>query len=221
MRLPGKKLSEKEKLQDLREQYSKKSLLKSNVSSDPIKQFSKWFDEALNSRIPEPNAMSLATASKDCRPSVRIVLLKGFDERGFVFFTNYKSKKGKELADNPYASLLFFWNKLERQVRIDGKIQMISEDETKEYFDTRPYKSRIGAWASPQSSVIEGRTILAKNFVKYLIKFRDKVPVPPYWGGYKVIPNAIEFWQGRPNRLHDRIKYSKQKSGWKIERLAP
>jgi len=214
-------MTEKEKIQNLREQYARKSLLKSNVSSDPIKQFSKWFEEALKSGLPEPNAMSLATSSKACKPSVRIVLLKGFDERGFVFFTNYRSKKGKELSENPYASLLFFWNKLERQVRIDGKIQLISADETKEYFDTRPYKSRIGAWASPQSSVIENRTILAKNFLKYLIKFRENVPVPPHWGGFRVIPTAIEFWQGRPNRMHDRIRYDKQKSVWKIERLAP
>ncbi len=215
------KTTEKENIQNLREQYAKKSLLKNNVSQDPVKQFSKWFDEALKAKIPEPNAMSLATATKEGKPSVRIVLLKGFDERGFVFFSNYKSKKGKELADNPYASLLFFWNKLERQVRIDGKVQIVSEEETKEYFDTRPYKSRIGAWASPQSTIIDGRTILAKNFLKYLIKFRDNVPVPPHWGGFRVVPNAIEFWQGRPNRMHDRIKYTRQKSNWKIDRLAP
>lgn len=221
MKLINKKNDERERIQNLREQYSRKSLLKSNVSSDALKQFSKWFNEALNAGVPEPNAMSLATASKNAKPSVRIVLLKGFDERGFIFFTNYKSRKGKELLENPYSSLLFFWNKLERQVRVDGKIHLITPGETKEYFDTRPYKSRIGAWASPQSNVIDGRTVLAKNFLKYLVKFRDKVPVPPYWGGIRVVPEMIEFWQGRPNRMHDRIRYTKQKSGWKIERLAP
>lgn len=220
MKLLNKKNNEKEKIQNLREQYAGKSLLKNNVSSDPVKQFSKWFNEALKANT-EPNAMSLATSSKNAKPSVRIVLLKGFDEQGFIFFTNYKSRKGKELLENPYASLLFFWNKLERQVRIDGKIHLISSAETREYFDTRPYKSRIGAWASPQSNVIDGRAVLAKNFLKYLVKFRVNVPVPPNWGGIRVVPEMIEFWQGRPNRMHDRIRYARQKSGWKIERLAP
>jgi pyridoxamine 5'-phosphate oxidase len=214
-------MTEKEKLQNLRSLYSKKSLSETNVNPDPVKQFSKWFREALKTGFIHPNAMTLATAAKKCKPSARIVLLKGFDEKGFVFFTNYKSRKGSELAGNPYASLLFFWDKLERQVRIEGKIQMISREETKEYFDTRPYKSRIGAWASNQSSVIKNRALLTKNFLKYLDKFKETVPVPPDWGGYRVVPDSFEFWQGRPNRLHDRIRYTKYKSRWKIERLAP
>jgi pyridoxamine 5'-phosphate oxidase len=201
--------------------YTKKPLTPKNVSPNPFVQFTKWYNEMLKTRFTEPGAMALSTASKTGMPSARIVLLKGFDKNGFVFFTNYKSRKGKELTANPNASLLFYWDKLYRQVRIEGKVREISRDETKTYFDTRPYNSRIGAWASNQSSVIESREVLTKNFSKYISEFGNDVPVPPYWGGYRLVPDLFEFWQAMPDRLHDRIVYKKQKSGWKIVRLSP
>lgn len=208
-------------IKDLRREYNKSSLTVKNVNKDPFKQFAKWFEEVLKSGFLEPNAMAVATASKEGKPSSRILLLKGFDENGFMFYSNYKSRKGKDLDENPYASLLFFWDKLERQVRIEGKVQKLTKEESEAYFNTRPYKSRLGAWASPQSSVIEDRNAIIKDFLKYMLKFKTHVPLPPVWGGYRLIPDTFEFWQGRPNRLHDRIRYKKLKSGWKIERLAP
>ncbi|KXK44163.1 MAG: pyridoxamine 5'-phosphate oxidase [Chlorobi bacterium OLB5] len=208
-------------IQKLRRQYSKSTLTTAAVSKDPFKQFEKWFNEVLKSGFLEPNAMTLATADISGKPSSRIVLLKGFDEKGFIFFSNYKSKKGRELEVNPQASLLFYWDKLERQVRIEGKAEKLTNNESDNYFQTRPYKSRLGAWASKQSNVIESRNVIVKEFLKYMVKFRNHVPLPPDWGGYRIIPESFEFWQGRPNRLHDRIKYTKFKSGWKIERLAP
>jgi pyridoxamine 5'-phosphate oxidase len=213
-------MNEKE-IQELRRQYSKGSLSVKNVSKDPFKQFEKWFAEVLTSGFLEPNAMTVATSTPQGKPSARVVLLKGIDQDGFIFYTNYKSRKGKELEENPYASLLFYWDKLERQIRIDGKVEKVTEKESTEYFDTRPYKSRIGAWASKQSSVIDDRSVIVKEFLKYMVKFRTHVPLPPVWGGYRVLPESFEFWQGRPNRLHDRIRYTKQKKAWKIERLAP
>jgi len=213
-------MTEKE-IQDLRRQYTKSTLSVKNVSKDPFKQFEKWFAEVMNSGFFEPNAMTVATATRAGKPSARVVLLKGFDERGFVFYTNYKSKKGKELEENPFASLLFFWDKLERQVRIEGRIEKVSEQESTDYFNTRPYKSRVGAWASKQSSVIENRSVIVSEFLKYMMKFRTHVPLPPVWGGYRLVPDSFEFWQGRPNRLHDRISYTLNKKIWKIERLAP
>jgi pyridoxamine 5'-phosphate oxidase len=214
-------MTDHEDISSLRRQYTKKSLSASSVSADPFKQFTKWFDEALKSGFLEPNGMTLATSTKDGIPSARVVLLKGYDEKGFVFYSNYKSRKGKELEANPNACLLFYWDKLERQIRIDGKVEKASKEESETYFKSRPFKSRVGAWASNQSSVIAGRTVIMKEFLKYLVKFGSNVPLPPTWGGYRLIPSAFEFWQGRPNRLHDRIRYCKLKSGWKIERLAP
>ncbi len=208
-------------IQSLRRQYSRSTLSASSVSKDPFKQFEKWFQDVLNSGFLEPNAMTLATASKSGKPSARVVLLKGIHDSGFVFYTNYKSKKGKDIEENPYGCLLFFWDKLERQIRIEGKIEKVSQKESEEYFNTRPYKSRVGAWASKQSSVIESRSVIVKEFLKYMMKFKTHVPLPDVWGGYRLLPDTFEFWQGRPNRLHDRVRYSKIKSGWKIERLAP
>ncbi len=211
----------KDEIRNLRRQYTKKSLSANNVSQDPFKQFTKWFEEVLKSGFLEPNAMTIATATKDGKPSVRVVLLKEFDDKGFVFYSNYKSRKGKEIDANPCASLLFYWDKLERQVRVEGKIEKVSKEQSEEYFKTRPYKSRVGAWASNQSGVIASRSVIIREFLKYLVRFGKNVPLPPVWGGFRLIPNYFEFWQGRPNRLHDRICYTKQKSGWKIERLAP
>ncbi len=208
-------------IQNLRRQFSKSTLSINSVSKDPFKQFEKWFQEVLNSGFLEPNAMTLATSSKSGKPSARVVLLKGIHDNSFVFFTNYKSKKGKDIEENPFGSLLFYWDKLERQVRIDGTIEKISKAESEEYFNTRPYKSRIGAWASKQSTVIAHRSVIVKEFLKYMVKFKNHVPLPDVWGGYRLIPDSFEFWQGRPNRLHDRIRYKILKSGWKIERLAP
>jgi pyridoxamine 5'-phosphate oxidase len=208
-------------IRKLRRQYSDKPLSLSMVSENPFRQFSKWFDEVLKSDFLEPNAMSLSTVSLDGKPSSRMVLLKEFDERGFVFFTSYKSRKGTELNHNPSAALLFWWDKLERQVRIEGIVEKLTHEENQDYFKTRPYKSRIGAWASPQSSVIASREVIVKEFLKYLIKYKTNPPVPDFWGGYRLIPEVFEFWQGRPNRLHDRIRYRRLKNKWKIERLAP
>ena len=208
-------------IQNLRMQYSKSTLSVSSVSKDPFKQFEKWFQDVLNSGFLEPNAMTLATASKAGKPSARVVLLKGIHDGGFVFYTNYKSKKGKDIEDNPYGSILFYWDRLERQVRIEGKIEKVSQQESEEYFNTRPYKSRVGAWASKQSTVIESRSAIVREFLKYMMKFKTHVPLPDVWGGYRLIPDSFEFWQGRPNRLHDRVRFTKDKSGWKIERLAP
>lgn len=208
-------------IQNLRRQYSKSTLSVSSVSKDPFKQFEKWFRDVLNSGFLEPNAMTLATASRTGKPSARVVLLKGIHDSGFVFYTNYKSKKGKDIEENPYGCLLFYWDKLERQIRIEGKIEKVSKKESEEYFITRPYKSRVGAWASKQSSVIESRSVIIKEFLKYMMKFKTHVPLPDVWGGYRLLPETFEFWQGRPNRLHDRVRYAKSKTGWKIERLAP
>ena len=208
-------------IQNLRRQYSKSTLSVSSVSKDPFKQFEKWFQDVLNSGFLEPNAMTLATASKAGKPSARVVLLKGIHDGGFVFYTNYKSKKGKDIEDNPYGSILFYWDRLERQVRIEGKIQKVSQQESEEYFNTRPYKSRVGAWASKQSTVIESRSAIVREFLKFMMKFKSHVPLPDVWGGYRLIPDSFEFWQGRPNRLHDRVRFTKNKSVWKIERLAP
>lgn len=213
-------MTEKE-IQEIRREYTKNSLTVKNVNKNPFKQFEKWFAEVLKSGFLEPNAMTVATSSLEGKPSARILLLKGIDENGFMFYSNYKSRKGKDLEENPYASLLFYWDKLERQVRIEGKVEKLTKEESESYYNTRPYKSRVGAWASNQSSIIEDRNVIIKDFLKYMLKFKTHVPLPPSWGGYRLIPDNFEFWQGRPNRLHDRIRYKKQKSGWKIERLAP
>jgi pyridoxamine 5'-phosphate oxidase len=207
----------------IRKEYASETLLENDVETHPIQQFQKWWDQALKADILEPNAMTLATASADGLPSARIVLLKGFHERGFVFYTNYRSFKAMQLEENPKASLLFHWKELERQVRIMGVIEKIPGNESDEYFKSRPAGSRVGAWASPQSQVIENRQWLEKEFEKRIKEFENNtIPRPPHWGGYLVKPVIMEFWQGRYSRLHDRIQYSLEGDGnWKIERLAP
>ena len=208
---------------DLRKEYSSQSLLEKDVAADPIEQFAKWWQEAVNSQIDEANAMTLATATCDGLPSARIVLLKGFNEKGFIFFTNYKSYKAMQLKENPKACLVFFWKELERQVRIIGLVKKIEDEESDAYFNSRPKNSRIGALASPQSQVIENREWIDEQFLKISNDFKDKEPQrPQHWGGYIVQPIIMEFWQGRPSRLHDRIQYTLEENGkWKIERLAP
>ena len=210
------------KIADLRHEYARESLDEHNVALDPIAQFSRWFQEAMGSACAEPNAMTLATAEQDGRPSARIVLLKGFDARGFVFFTNYRSRKGRELALNPQGALLFHWIELERQVRIEGEVEMVAREESDEYYASRPLGSRLGAWASPQSEVIARREELQSRLSEVSAKFGDDPPRPEHWGGYRLAPDIVEFWQGRPNRLHDRVRYIRESATvWKIERLAP
>lgn len=208
---------------EIRKVYSLQSLSEKDVAANPIEQFKHWWTQALESNIDEPNAMTLATCSTSGKPSARIVLLKEIKETGFVFFTNYLSRKGKEIESNPFVSLLFFWKELERQVRIEGEIKKISKQESNNYFSKRPIESRIGAWSSPQSEVIKNRDILEKKASDYKHKFGSKnIPRPPHWGGYIVNPESMEFWQGRPGRLHDRLRYTiGQSATWVIERLAP
>ena len=206
----------------LRHDFSKQSLSESDVDKNPILQFEKWFKEAVNAKVNEPNAMTVCTATKDGKPSARILLIRNFDENGFVFYTNYNSRKGLEIEENPYCSILFFWPELERQVRIEGVLQKQSREESDIYFQTRPRTSKLGAWSSPQSKIIESRKVLDEAYQKNSEKFPDEqVPRPEFWGGYLLKPNRIEFWQGRPSRLHDRIVYEKQNAGWDIVRLAP
>lgn len=207
---------------DIRKEYKLRSLLEKDVDPNPIKQFQQWWNEATLGNIEEPNAMTLSTSNSNGKPSSRIVLLKGLSNGGFVFFTNYESRKGRELKENPYASLLFFWKELERQVRIEGTVSKVDEEKSNDYFLTRPALSKIGAWSSPQSSVIKSRDILDENVIKYQQQFNEgDIPRPPYWGGYVVKPAVIEFWQGRPSRLHDRLQYTLSNDNWLIERLAP
>jgi pyridoxamine 5'-phosphate oxidase len=214
-------MQENSELKNLRLNYERDQLLESNIGSNPFIQFKFWFDLVLKANITEPNAMTIATATKDGIPSARMVLLKGFDESGFTFFTNYESRKGKELLENPFASLLFWWREFERQVRIEGKIEKISREESEEYFNVRPLKSRYGALTSNQSEVVENREVLEKRFLDLEKQFGENPPTPENWGGYKLIPNKFEFWQGRRDRLHDRICYEKNKNDWKIYRLQP
>ena len=208
---------------DLRLEYAAHSLLESDVAPHPVDQFGRWWKEVIDSEVTEPNAMTLATASTDGMPSARIVLLKDFDHRGFVFYTNYQSFKGMQLQENPKACLVFFWKELERQVRITGLVSKVSALESSEYYDSRPLGSRIGAWASPQSQVIDSRDWLDRHYEEVYQKMSSaEVQRPDHWGGYRVQPVIVEFWQGRPSRLHDRIQYSLEESGaWTIERLAP
>ena len=210
----------------LRTEYKRAALDESEVDADPYRQFARWFEEALNAKIPETNAMTLATAGVDCRPAARIVLLKSFDLRGFVFFTNYASRKGHELAAQPHAALLFHWVELERQVRIEGTVGMVDNAESDEYFASRPRPSQLGAWASPQSQTIPDRAALEARFAKFEAQYKqadEVVPRPPHWGGYRLVPEILEFWQGRRSRMHDRIRYRRNvdTGGWTIDRLAP
>jgi pyridoxamine 5'-phosphate oxidase len=214
-------MQENDHLKNMRISYEQDQLLESKISDDPFQQFSYWFDLVVKSNIIEPNAMTIATSTKAGIPSARMVLLKDFDQTGFTFFTNYGSRKGKELLENPFASILFWWREFERQVRIEGKIEKISRKESEEYFNLRPIKSRYGALASDQSEVVENREILEKKFADLEKQFGDNPPMPENWGGYKLVPNKFEFWQGRRDRLHDRICYEKFNNDWKIFRLQP
>ncbi len=206
----------------LRKNYQLMGLDENKIKNNPVDQFTIWFDEAISADVIEPNAMILSTVSQAGSPSSRTVLLKGLEEDGFIFFTNYESEKGKEIAQNNNVSLLFLWLDLERQVRISGKAIKLSTEGSEAYFKSRPRDSQIGAWASKQSEVVPDRQYLEDRFKTMRVKFEDQeIPLPDFWGGYKVIPSRIEFWQGRPNRLHDRILYSKNENEWKIERLSP
>lgn len=206
----------------LRRDYALSSLTEQDVDPDPIRQFDRWFADAVSARVEEPNAMTLATASRDGVPSARIVLLKGVDAAGFVFYTDYRSRKGAELTENPLAALTFLWKEIERQVRISGAVSRIGAAESEAYFRTRPPGSRLGAWASQQSAVIPSRAELEERLREVSLRFPDgDIPLPPHWGGFRVVPDEIEFWQGRPDRLHDRLLYQREESGWKISRLSP
>ena len=207
---------------DLRKSYERAELDEAASKADPLKQFDQWLNEAIAAKVPEPNAMTLATVGSNLRPSTRVVLIKGLDARGIVWFTNYDSRKGVELAGNPYAALQFHWVELERVVRVEGLVEKISDEESDAYFHSRPLDSRIGAWASPQSEVISGRGVLVANAAKYGAKFLLQPPRPPHWGGYRLIPDNWQFWQGRRSRLHDRLRYTPLPGGgWLRERLAP
>ena len=207
---------------DLRKSYERAELNEDASSAAPGQQFSKWLEEAIAAQLPEPNAMTLATVGSDLRPSTRVVLIKGLDERGIVWFTNYDSRKGRELAGNPHAALQFHWVELERVVRIEGRVEKISDEESDAYFHSRPLDSRIGAWASPQSEVISGRSVLVANAAKFGAQFLLQPPRPSHWGGYRLLADRWEFWQGRRSRLHDRLRYTQQAGGdWLRERLAP
>lgn len=208
-------------LHDIREDYSKQELSESHCHADPLMQFQAWLNDAITAQVNEPTAMNIATVDENGRPSSRIVLLKEVNDDGFVFFSNYHSRKGKALSTNPFISITFFWPELERQVRIEGMVEYLNETASDEYFDSRPYTSRIGAWASEQSQVISDKSVIVKRAALFGVKHPLHVPRPPHWGGYLVRADAIEFWQGRPSRLHDRIRYRLDDDAWVKERLAP
>ena len=210
------------KIADLRKNYTQAGLLESEIVANPFEQFKLWFEQAVAADILEPNAMTVATVTDQGKPSARIVLLKDFDDRGFVFYTNYNSQKGVELQKCPHAALVFLWGDLERQVRIEGKIEFVSESEATGYFHSRPASSQLGAWASEQSTVIADRSILEQKLQQLEAEYQDRqIPKPPHWGGVRVVPQEIEFWQGRPSRLHDRLRYQLVEGQWQIDRLAP
>lgn len=209
-------------LQNLRNEYKQHSLDETTVSANPFHQFQQWFAEVVEAEISEANAMTLATATPEGKPSARIVLLKGMDDTGFVFYTNYESRKGAELAANPQGALLFFWKEIERQIRIEGSIEKVSREESAEYFQSRPEGSRLGAWASHQSTVLANRAAIEEQYAQIAAQYADgNIPLPDYWGGYRLLPHYFEFWQGRSNRLHDRVQYDLTEKGWTISRLSP
>lgn len=210
-------------LADLRKSYGRAELNEAASHADPMKQFQQWLEEAIQAEIPEPNAMTLASVGSDMRPSTRVVLIKGCDDQGIVWYTNYASRKGQELAGNPYAALQFHWVELERVVRIEGLVEKVSDAQSDAYYKSRPLDSRIGAWASPQSQVISGRSVLVANAARYGTQFLLQPPRPSHWGGYRLKPDRWEFWQGRPSRLHDRLRYTANtgEQPWLRERLAP
>ncbi len=214
-------MSSKTNVADLRKSYEKAELNEEASHADPLKQFDQWLHEAIRAEIPEPNAMTLATISKENRPSTRPVLIKGYDERGIVWYTNYESRKGIELTGNPWAALQFHWVELERVVRIEGKVEKVSDKESDDYFKSRPFDHRIGAWASPQSQVIASRSVIEKAAGRFSAEYPKDPPRPKHWGGYRLKPELWEFWQGRKSRLHDRLRYRLEAGGWKRERLAP
>ncbi len=219
----SQKAQKRDDVPDLRKEYIRGGLKEDDAHPDPIEQFRKWFEEALAANLHEPNAMTLATTSSDGRPSARVVLLKGYDERGFVFYTNHEGRKGRELEENPYCALVFYWGELERQVRVEGRASRVSAEESDEYYWSRPRGSRLSAWASKQSRPIAGRDALEERLRELEDEYEGReVPRPPFWGGYRVEPEAIEFWQGRENRLHDRIVYRRVSGGgWETQRLQP
>jgi pyridoxamine 5'-phosphate oxidase len=210
-------------LADLRQEYARESLSERDADVDPFKQFEKWFAQAQNSGMIEPNAMTLATSTPDGRPSARMVLLKGISDKGLVFFTDYRSRKGTELDANPYAAVCFFWDVLQRQVRVEGRVTRVSVDESTTYFRSRPRGSQVGAWASFQSAALAARDALEREVLRLIEKFPEgsEIPLPKHWGGYRLEPDTFEFWQGRPSRLHDRIVYRKKGDSWEIGRLSP
>ena len=206
---------------DLRKSYERAELSEDASHADPLQQFDQWLHEALAAQVPEPNAMTVATVDGNLRPSTRVVLIKGYDARGIVWYTNYDSRKGRELAGNPFAALQFHWVELERVVRIEGRVEKVDAADSDAYYASRPLDSRIGAWASPQSQVIPGRSVLVANAAKYGAQFLLQPPRPPHWGGYRLVPDRWEFWQGRKSRLHDRLRYRLESGAWLRERLAP
>ena len=205
----------------MRREYAREGLAEADVDADPVVQFGRWFEQAEQGGLLEPHAMTLATATPDGRPSARMVLLRGFDQRGFCFYTNYQSRKGDELAANPLAALVFWWDKLERQVRVEGRVERTSRAESEEYFASRPPGSQLSAAASPPSRVIDGRATLEGRVTELATGQDGQLPLPDFWGGYRLAHEVVEFWQGRPNRLHDRLRYRRAGRGWKLERLAP